>query len=974
MRHITCALLCLAFAATAQAVPSVTALRADTPPVLDGRLTDALWQSAPQIRDFVVLGKNVPAVQQTQAWVAYDADNLYVAIRALDSEMGKLQATVRERDGRVFADDVIEIFFDPACTGFSMIQLAFNPLRTQADLSGDAVGMSPAWNGRWTVKTAREADSWTAEVALPFANFGLSKSVGREWAMNFCRERPADGELSCWSQTGDRFAVPTAFGRVAIAADLAPFYLDLGVQDWGQGIIGENTLRLTLRNPTATAHKLAATLEVTAPDGKTAASTPLSVQTAPGKSVHGTVTYDLPGGGTHLLSLSVMEGSRLVAVTGRSQPVAPLAELAIFKSFYRDHATVRYQLNVQKQRLPLYRIEARLHALDDPKVIETRVIDPPKSQTGYVSPALYAGERLPRGQYVVDVTVLDRQGKVLHSQSLRFAQLMDCSVRTRMVTVRPSDNMLIVAGKPFFPIGIYEAPGTEMYLARLADAGFNLCHSPGGSGPALRTLLDRAQAHGMKLWISMSQLLDFSRDADEKRRQITDIVKSVGDSPGLLLWESMDEPVWGSQDPAGYYDGYCFLRALDQQRPVWTNHAPRNTVAELSHWNRATDLAGVDIYPVPEPQQQSDLPNKTIAVVGDECDKNVAAVNGEKAVFMVLQGFGWAELSKTPGQPVRAVMPTLHQSRFMAYQSIVHGANGILYWGSAYTQKPSQFWSDLRSLVSELAALQDVLSAETVGGGTAARMLQPKTGVRLLHKRVGGFNYVIIVNETPDSVPVAITVPGMKAPSLRRLFEKTSVPAAKQTVKLTLTGYDVAVLSDNAAFADVRKDFSDEWRNPPAAPDPALLREEGNLIVNPGFEVDADGDMIPDAWDASVPLTVSLSDEAHAGRHALAISGLGGDVGPLVVQRGMGILAGRNYRFSAWVKAPASAEFRIYVEWVTDTFHAQCLPFTRGTGEWQQVSFPIRGDPDPKGGAYAVAQMKGTGTVLFDELRLEEVK
>jgi hypothetical protein len=38
------------------------------------------------------------------------------------------------------------------------------------------------------------------------------------------------------------------------------------------------------------------------------------------------------------------------------------------------------------------------------------------------------------------------------------------------------------------------------------------------------------------------------------------------------------------------------------------------------------------------------------------------------------------------------------------------------------------------------------------------------------------------------------------------------------------------------------------------------------------------------------------------------------------------------------------------------------------------VSFPIRGDPDPKGGAYAVAQMKGTGTVLFDELRLEEVK
>jgi hypothetical protein len=944
------------------------------PPVLDGKLDDALWQSAPQITNFVVLGKNTPALQQTQAWVAYDADNLYVAIRAFDSEMGKLSATVRERDGRVFADDVIELFFDPACTGFSMIQLAFNPLGTQADFSGDAVGMSPAWNGRWTVKTAREVDAWTAEVAIPFANFGLSKSVGREWAMNVCRERPGSGELSCWSQTGDKFAVPTAFGRVAIAADLTPFYVDLGVQDWGAGIIGENTLQFSLRNPTETAHKLSATLEVTGPDGTTVASQPQSMEIAAGKIAHGTVTYDMPAGGTHFLSLAVAEGTRLVAVTGRSLPVAPLAEFAIFRSFYRDHAPVRYQLNVQKQRLPSYRIEARLHALDDAKIIETRIIDPPKAQVGYVTPAFYAGANLPRGQYVVDVTVLDRKGKTLASQSLRFAQLMDPAVKTRMVTVRPSDNMLIVNGKPFFPIGIYEAPGTETYLARLADAGFNLCHSPGGSGQALKSLLDRAQAHGMKLWISMSGLLDFSKDADAKRTQMTDIVKDVGDNPGLLLWESMDEPVWGSQNPDGYYDGYSFLRALDQQRPIWTNHAPRNTVAELSHWNRATDFAGADIYPVPEPQQQSDLPNKTIAVVGDECDKNVAAVNGEKPIFMVLQGFGWAELSKTPGQPSGAVMPTLHQSRFMAYQSIVHGANGILYWGTAYTQKPSPFWSDLRSLVSELAAMEDVLSAETVGDATAAHLVQPKPGVRLMHKRVGGFNFVIVVNETPDSMPVAITVPGLKAPTLRRLFENASLPAAKQTVKLTLTGYDVAVLSDNAAFADVRKDFSDEWKHPAVAADPALLHEEGNLILNPGFEVDADGDMEPDAWDASTPLTVALSDEAHAGKHSLAITGVGGDMAPLVVQQHTAILAGKHYRFSAWVKAPASAEFRIYVEWHTDTYHAQCLPFTKGTGEWQQVSFPIVGDPDPKGGAYTVAQMKGTGTVLFDELRIEEVK
>ncbi|MGE5532579.1 MAG: sugar-binding protein [Bacteroidota bacterium] len=971
MRTAFCFLLSLILAVAAHAVPTAAALKADTPPVLDGQLNDALWQGAPQMKDFVVLGSNAPAAQQTQAWIAYDADNLYIAVKALDSEMGKLKAAARDRDGKIFSDDVIELFFDPGRTGFSMIQLGVNPLGTQADLMGDAVGMSMNWNGLWTVKTARGADFWTAELAIPFANFGLSKSVGPQWAINICRERRASGELSCWSQTGGKFSAPKSFGLVTIPADLKPFYVDLGVQDWGNGIIGQNALQFTVRNPGASARKLDVKLEVTGPDGKAQQLAPVAVTIAPGKTVKQALNYDLKASGTHLLMLTAVEGSRLVAAQGRGLPVAPLAEFAIYKSFYRDYATVRYQLNVQKQYLPQYRVSANMHRYGERAGLDAKVVDPAKTQVGEIR---FATDRLPLGQYEIELAILDRAGKSLISQSLRFGQLRDPAVTNRMVTIRPSDNMLIVSGKPFFPIGLYEAPGTEMYLKRLSDAGFNLCHSPAGSGPALQTMLDRVQQYNMKMWISMSGLLDFSKDADKKQKQMTDIVNSVGSNPGLLLWESMDEPVWGSQPVEAYYDGYSFLRALDQNRPIWTNHAPRNSIAELSNWNRATDISGLDVYPVPEPQTQSDLPNKTISVVGDEYEKNVAAVNGDKPIFMVLQGFGWAELSKVPGKPVNAIMPTFQQSRFMAYQSIVHGANGILYWGTHYTQKPSQFWSELRALVSEMAALQDVLASESLSGKAAASVMQPKAGVRLIHKRVGGFNYVIVVNEGAESVPVQIALPGVKATSLKRLFESANVPISKQTAKLTLAGYDVAVLSDNRGFADTRKDFSEEWKNPPPAADPAAMKEPGNLIYNPGFEVDADGDMVPDTWAASVPLTASLSEQAHAGKYSLALTGVGGDMAPLVVQRGTGILGGKNYRFSAWVKAPTTAEFRIYVEWVTDTWHAQCLPFTKGTGEWQLVSLPIKGEPDPQGGAYSVAQMKGTGTVLCDELKIEEVK
>ena len=47
----------------------------------------------------------------------------------------------------------------------------------------------------------------------------------------------------------------------------------------------------------------------------------------------------------------------------------------------------------------------------------------------------------------------------------------------------------------------------------------------------------------------------------------------------------------------------------------------------------------------------------------------------------------------------------------MAYDAIVHGARGILYWGTAYTKRDGTLWGDLLKLVRELADLQRVLSA-----------------------------------------------------------------------------------------------------------------------------------------------------------------------------------------------------------------------------------------------------------------------
>ena len=84
-----------------------------------------------------------------------------------------------------------------------------------------------------------------------------------------------------------------------------------------------------------------------------------------------------------------------------------------------------------------------------------------------------------------------------------------------------------------------------------------------------------------------------------------------------------------------------------------------------------------------------------------------------KPVWMCSQGFGWGDINPGMTDAERKALrsPTLSESRFMAYDAIVRGARGILYWGTAYVEKDSQFMDDLLQVINELDELQAVLSA-----------------------------------------------------------------------------------------------------------------------------------------------------------------------------------------------------------------------------------------------------------------------
>ena len=254
----------------------------------------------------------------------------------------------------------------------------------------------------------------------------------------------------------------------------------------------------------------------------------------------------------------------------------------------------------------------------------------------------------------------------------------------------------------------------------------------------------------------------------------------------------------------GMIEGYQFLKQADPNHPVWMNHAPRNSIEQLAFFNRGADIVGCDIYPVPlGGTGHSDLGNRTLACVGAYTRRMQDAAPG-KPVWMVLQGFGWADLDKTATDKDRKEKrkPTLEETRFMAYDAIVNGARGILYWGTAYMGDAPVFWQELCSVVAELHALQPMLSARDAQLDIQIELAETwgslDRGVRVLPKQVGNQIYLIVVNEWCD--PLRYTLSGLN--SLNSTSYKDTATGRTATVEngvltLPIRAYGVHVLQPN---------------------------------------------------------------------------------------------------------------------------------------------------------------------------------
>lgn len=179
---------------------SAVALRADSPPVIDGRDDDQAWKSAPVIDQFQQWRPNEgkPARFKTEAKIAYDAANMYVFVRAFDPHPDSIKKLLERRD-TFTSSDMIWIFVDSYHDKRTGYEFGVNAAGVKMDQAiYDDGNEDGAWDAVWDVATRIDSLGWTAEFRIPLSQMRYSRDREHTFGIMIDRDVYRYNERYIW--------------------------------------------------------------------------------------------------------------------------------------------------------------------------------------------------------------------------------------------------------------------------------------------------------------------------------------------------------------------------------------------------------------------------------------------------------------------------------------------------------------------------------------------------------------------------------------------------------------------------------------------------------------------------------------------------------------------------------------------------------------------------------------------------------
>lgn len=340
------------------------------------------------------------------------------------------------------------------------------------------------------------------------------------------------------------------------------------------------------------------------------------------------------------------------------------------------------------------------------------------------------------------------------------------------------DGVILVDGRPFFPIGMYAVwkrehnqNDFERCFAELAAAGFNTVHTYNAArNVELEEFYRVAHRYKIKVFLAARTGANNQspsaaiRDAAAECRQ-----------PALLAWYLADDTA-SHISPARLRLVHDAVKGIDPfHLTVQADGVGAPDHSRYATYVDSTDAFLPELYPIrsAEKGEVAEIIRDMKTIAADL--KRAGRRAPVWAIIQAFEGWGWQRY------------PTEAELRAMTYLAIIHGATGMTYYtygghgaNHGATHDP-RIWAATKQIAKELTTLHDALveretpqtqEVQLISGPDKDALGYPAVSTRLLVH--AGKHYLLAANSARAAVGVKIVL--RDAPGVTRvLFEDRTV-------------------------------------------------------------------------------------------------------------------------------------------------------------------------------------------------------
>ena len=171
---------------------TVRAVRVTEPFQLDGALNERAYSEVTSFSGFIQQLPNAgdASTEQTEVWVFYNGDNVYIGARVWDSAPeSEWIANEMQRDSfQIISNDALMVAFDTFYDRRNGVVFMVNPIGGFYDYQiTDEGSPNRDWNPVWDVRTGRFNGGWTVEMAIPFRSLRYPPTPSQVWGFQVGR-------------------------------------------------------------------------------------------------------------------------------------------------------------------------------------------------------------------------------------------------------------------------------------------------------------------------------------------------------------------------------------------------------------------------------------------------------------------------------------------------------------------------------------------------------------------------------------------------------------------------------------------------------------------------------------------------------------------------------------------------------------------------------------------------------------------